>query len=686
MKCIACGYEQPTEVTDKTKMCPSCGRTLQINAVELVSNPTLGFVKEVRPGQVELVTLIQKLLDTPEFHVGMYEGGCGLGKSWSYGIPAALSKKRIIIATGKKSLQDQLVNKDFKYIQEHLGLPAQYVGLKGKGNYLCGNTLARNKKLFTAAKQEKLWKQLTEWLMQNPTGDLDTFPGKIQDTPVYLCTAEECHCKNSNEHCGYQTQKALAKSAEIVITNHTLLGFDLRLGMGRVFGPYNYLIVDEAHALANAIRGAFSTPLPEKWMRKILNKLTTGQYDILFDRDALESRWQDLFHSLPDTALLGLNCFGKALQPALDSLAKLLHDMRIYISTQWDSGEDTPAATLFDRVEQHVYENGGDEGVAYTDFIILKKIYTDIAQKHDTLAQSVKADANWIFSKKSERTQLVVLHQPVCLAPLVKSSFNAIEKIILTSATMNFESLKYDLGLQPNIEVSVASPFPYKRSLMYLPKHITHPSKPQYRFDVAREIVQLVRASEGNALVLFTSIEDMHEVYAIVNDNYDLEYTIIMQGEDGGAQDVFRQFMSTNNSVLFGSKTFFEGIDVQGEKLRLVIIPKIPFAPVGDALNEAKKQLMGPQAHWKLYYSEMLTNIQQAVGRLIRTQEDRGVIALLDTRIWVGKNKDIDPHDIGTAKPWTGYGCQIVRALPFRDNYTYRFELVSRYLQSLAKR
>ncbi|MHC4619090.1 MAG: ATP-dependent DNA helicase [Planctomycetota bacterium] len=669
--------------------CPSCGRKLNLCAVELLSNPELGFVADVRPGQIELTRSMEEMFKAPGHKKGLYEGGCGIGKTFVYGVTAALTRQRTVIATGKKSLQDQLGDKDLAYIQQQLGVPRAFVSLKGKSNYLCARLLRKKRKLFVQQGKEKLWERLTEWVEENPTGDLDTFPGKME-YPATICTASDCSCGKRSKNCGHALQKEAAKQADMVVINHSLLGFDLRLGVGRIFGPYSHLIIDEAHASPDFIRRAFAEEISPKWMRNVYNKLLREQVDYKSQRDPQEKAWAGLFADVPETRLLDAGFFGPALQPALDALTVLDEDLTDVIYRQWHPVAESAKkaiklADLLVQVEDDLY-HASDEN-AYDEFMLLVKLFEDTAKKRAALSATQSPEDNWINCREEMRDGgCKIVRQPVDIAPLVRGPLSQIDKVAFTSATLNFDVMKSEFGIMPDYEVSVPSPFPYGKSLVYLPKHLPRPNEQGWHFSAGKEIVQLVRASKGNALVLFSSMRDLRAIHDAIQVNYDLEYPILAQGDGRRPTEVFQEFMDTEDSVLFGSKSFFEGIDVQGGKLRLVIVAKIPFPPREDPLNKAKERSMGGQAFWNRYYfPSMLNDIQQAFGRLVRTKADRGVVALLDVRIWVGGKKDLDPREVGTAKvPWRGYGHRIIKSLPF-PNFTPRFSLVQQYFDSLLR-
>ena len=686
MKCT-CGYETPAELAAQNEgRCASCGSPAQPDAIELLSRPELGLVAELRPGQVEYARAFEEMLDEPGNSCGVFQAGCGIGKTFAYGVPAVLRPTRIVIATGKKSLQDQLANKDLPFLQRILGRPKQFVTMKGKSNYVCRYMLEKNEGLFRAQGQEKLHRALTTWAMDKAhSGDLDAFPGQLE-FPASTCTAEECvKCSyGAKGLCGYRRRRDELPGVDVVVVNHALLGYALRYGPA-VIGPFTILVVDEAHVAPGFIRNAFSQDLSETWLRSYINRLQRDAMMHLADRerDAIEDHWATMFAQLPATKMLPVGALGAAGQTVLIDLATLKAKLHDYMASRWghvqDDGEVDLEAIQIDLLNKRDH---GDATPLH-DFYAVTKQLDKLFEKRRTILDSYEADDNYILSQEDTNTgRKRILRQPVNLAPLVGPKFAGINKVLFTSATLSTETLAAELGLQPKHEVRVPSPFPYQRSLVYLPKHLPRPDDPQWHAAVAEETVQLVRASGGNALVLFSSMNDLREIRRIVDTEYDLEYPLLAQGDGRRAPEVFDEFMRTERAVLFGSKSFFEGIDVQGEKLSLVIIPKLPFPSPDDPLTKAKSERLGSSwfAGWS--YPQMLQDVQQAAGRLVRTRDDRGVVAILDVRIWVGGNRELDPQDVGTKKLWRGYGYQLVKSLPF-PNWSPRRELVFEYFKML---
>jgi Rad3-related DNA helicase len=685
--------------TDPPQPCVKCGGELIPTAEELLSEPGYGFVKEIRPGQIELTKAIEQALEQPG-HIEVFaEGGCGVGKTFAYGTPAVLTGMRVIISTAKKSLQDQLETKDIPFLQKKLGHPRQFVSLKGKSNYVCKRLVKKERSLFEKNDQLDLWQRLSDWMEQDAVGDLSAFPGELE-FPATICTAEECigRCKIAKQ-CGYYITKETMRDADLVVTNHSLLGFDLRFGVGRLLGPYQVLIIDEAHAAPDYLRRAFSEEVSETWLRSFLKKLGREQVDTPSVSESKDvPKWEALFQGIPEERLLPPNFFdADLLKYNLDTLSRLRTDLSDTVRKRWaPNSRETDFAKLCKDAEETIFgegvdlgtiDGGADSDTEYEDLIALVKHYTKVESNFSALNSSTGNDPDYINCREETATGKVkVVRQPVNLIPFVRGPLKAIDKVIFASATLNAPILKSELGMTPAVEITQPSPFNYKANgLVYIPQHLPRPDDEGWPFAIAQEMVQLIRAAQGNALVLFSAKNDMVRTLEEIEQNFEMDgLPIFAQTEGSRPKEIMRQFEETEHASIFGLKSFFEGIDIQGLKLRLVILTKIPFPHMKDPLCQAKKQQLEGRWWSEYYYPTMLTDVQQAAGRLIRTATDRGVLCIFDVRMWVGSNKNLDATTVGTpTRPWKGYGYNIFRALPF-SNYTPRRELTLKFLKSLA--
>jgi ATP-dependent DNA helicase DinG len=688
MRCNKCSYSMPYVASDD-RNCPSCrDGTLQVTAEDWLGEPSMGLVKEVRPGQITLGNIIEEALQKQENQIVIAQGGCGIGKTFSYLIPSMLTHRRVVISTAKKSLQGQLDAKDLPYIHGALGRPRTFVSVKGRGNYLCRLYLRKKKDLFS--KDPRLLQRLERFLHEHPSGDLDAFPGGVR-YPVTACTATECigrSCTHATD-CGYRKIKARAKVDDAVVVNHALLGFDLKFGPRVLLGEYDILIIDEAHAAEDYFRNAFTSEISTAWMKRTLGELHKQNITLtsISDTDAKRD-WKQMFDNVPRQEILPVGFFGD-LTPVHETLGALLASIDQHAMDFWPAvGSTLSTLAASDQADALL---GGVDPSERDEVLICAKLAEKIADMQATLRSSEDQDDNVIRVREDLQDGFKVIMKPIDIGRMVGPKLQQLPKLILTSATLDAGLIERDLGFKAHSVVNEPSPFNYKANgLVYIPKSVPNPTlcrdddaKEEWVEAVGRECVQLIRASNGDALVLFTSIREMEGVLGWIEDNFEMDQQIFAQESGRRPDEVFQEFMDTDNSVLFGSKSFFEGIDVQGDKLKLVVLTKLPFPIWGDPIIQAKKQQLGDKHFAQCYLPKMFVDLMQAAGRLIRTQHDRGVFAILDVRMWVGSNKRIDPEKIKiSAGRWPGYGNKAFQQLPF-SNVTPNFAMAKKFLEHI---
>jgi ATP-dependent DNA helicase DinG len=686
MRCNACSYTMPYVASDD-RACPSCSDgTMQITAEDWLGEPTMGLVREVRPGQISLGNIIEEAVNADDPRIIIAQGGCGIGKTFSYLIPALLSGRRIIISTAKKSLQGQLDAKDLPYLKEHLARPTSFVSVKGRNNYLCRLFLRKKRDAFTG--DSGLYKRLERFLSEHPTGDLDAFPGGVR-YPATLCTATECvgkGCTHATD-CGYRKVKGRAKLDAAVVVNHALLGFDLKFGPQRLLGEYDILVIDEAHAAEDFFRNAFTTEISTAWMKRTLKDLHKQNIKLqdVSDKGA-QRAWTNMFTQVPQQEILPAGFFGD-LTDVHETLSLLLKSIDTHVMDYWpELGHINMADT--ERAQEAIQDVASEDR---NEMLICAKMADKISEMQGALQASEDTDDNVIRVREELKEGFKVVMKPIDIGRMVGPKLASLKKVILTSATLQAELIERDLGIKATSVINEPSPFNYKANgLVYIPKTVPNPAglqgdKTEWIWETSREIVQLVEASNGNGLVLFTSIKEMEDVLNCIEENYDVKQPIFAQEYGRRPDEVFAEFMQTDNSVLFGSKSFFEGVDVQGEKLRLVVLTKLPFPIWGDPIVQAKKQQLGNKHFAQYYLPKMFVDLMQAAGRLIRTHTDRGVFAILDVRMWVGSNKKIDPELIKiSGGRWPGYGNKAFQQLPF-SNVTPNFAMAKKFLEHIQK-
>ena len=713
MKCTKCGYNIPYGEVEDT-VCPSCGKdALRATSEDWLSDSALGLVAEVRPGQLHLANAVEEAMESEDPQVVFIQGGCGIGKTYSYLVPSIVGRRRIVVSTAKKSLQGQLEDKDLPRLQEVIGGPKTFVSVKGKSNYLCKRLLKKEGKKLKQV-SGGLVKRVEKFLADTPSGDLDKFPGgapwQLRDYTASECVGKGCtYAKNGG--CGYMSKKRSSREAEALIVNHSLLGFDLRFGPGAMFGEYDVLVIDEAHAAVEQFRNAFTRTISYKWLKKTLNKIHVQNIPYSEKEDKSAQRiWQKLFRSVPREDVLLRGFFDdQVLLEVMDLLEGLRGKVRSHMATTWSG------STNMNLKAPGVQETLSSAWSDSDDLLVCDSLSTGIVEMmrvlestrvrpREELGQEDESedeekeklfDDNDMFIREELRNgDIRIAIKPLNIGRVLGSKLNSIKTLILTSATLQPSLIGGELGLHPDVVLDEPSPFDFSTSgLVYAPKNTINPTTirgdavehDKWLKVLSSEIVKLVRASNGNGLVLFTSLAELKEVVEYIAAEYELENKVIAQTDGRKADDMVAEFMASDNSVLFGSKSFFEGVDIKGAKLRLVVLTKLPFPIWGDAIVQAKKKQMGPDFFKHYYLLKMFTDLSQAAGRLIRTKNDKGVFAILDPRIWTGGSKTVTADKVrNVGGRWSGYGHEAYAQTSF-EHITHLFSQVDQFLKHIQK-
>lgn len=711
MKCVACGFSVPLTKTN-SDACMACGKTMVKQTDDFLLHGANGLVKEVRPGQVEMGRLTEKTIAERNFAV--IEGPVGIGKSFAYSIPTILSGKRVVISTAKKQLQHQLAQKDLPFLGERLEKVVNVALIKGKSNYAC------KLRAFDLKPEDQA--SFLAWLDKSKSGDLSDLPGR---RPPYWpeVTAEDCvggsRCRWSKT-CSYWQAKQQIKTANVIVANHHVVAYDLRFGPKKILGDYDVLIIDEAHQAVGAFRGAYTQTVTPFSVKRIIRNLDKAGLDA--DIKPLEKAWEAMFSHIQDLdGETPSDPFEEYGEEAVKRLMELRGAVKKELAAYGVNRDVDPDALDGDDTSTAVNAN--------LDYILqLEILQKTIDRPLEALAQIKDPGANTVvYINTTERKSKIVNAAPINIGPMVGPKLQQISTVIVTSATIavggKFDDIKYQLGLNlmPKTfdedgepvategplkkidELILESPFDYHRqALLYTPYNVLQPVGPstgftlspereKYISSLARECKRLIRASDGNAFVLFTSTQDMKDVYAALSEE-ELPNPLIMQEDD--AESTLREFMATPKSVVLGLKSFWEGVDVVGDKLRLVIITKLPFPQVRDPVIQARSRTVKNDALAKgmseqnaestvfkaVQIPMMLTDLRQGAGRLIRSKTDRGVLAILDPRVWTGSGKRLPV----VGQKYVGYGAQAVSAIGFSQQ-TADFALVEKFLNKLRR-
>lgn len=570
------------------------------------------IAKDKRQSQIEMAELIGKLIE--EKGIGFIEAGTGTGKSFAYLLPAILSGKRVVISTAKKALQTQLVVKDIPFLLSKItDLPKKptYAQLKGKGNYGCLlNT-------YQALESNSKLRVFSAWLETSVDADLALFPHPMpfmEDVVVTECTWK--HCSHLNK-CAYIKNKTAAREADVLVINHSLLAYDFALGQNSLLGPYDILIIDEAHQVSEFFRDALSCILSMDFFKiksdiEIPNMLST----------LIES----LFSGLKNKDGKVSN---EKLRPVFKEIKEELEPFIEYLKSHGDFNENEEASTR-------------------PDITLLSKNLNNLLRQSKIILGEI--DGKFVTYYENEQLITAPLNIGGFIGPILKN----IPTVVLTSATLatnkNFTFISRDLGLtekEIKVQKILPSPFDLKNmARIYVTRNTPDPSqiKGELYYDrMSKAMLELIYASNGGAFILCTSKNDMYSYYErfklALNDK------VLIQGYKLEPQ--VEKFKSEPNLVLIGVKSLWEGVDVPGLGLRLVIIPKLPFPTPNDVvLNEKKAEYIeyleeagvenASLKAWSAFDLQKATiDLKQGFGRLIRSNRDAGVVAILDCRVVV---------------------------------------------------
>lgn len=675
-------------------------------AIQLLSQPALGLVREVRKPQVMMAASVQDALDNGGVYI--CEGPVGSGKTYAYLVPTILAtNRRFVIATAKKALQDQINLKDVPAIASRIEPSVlraacmndegheQHLArvVKGKSNYAC-RLLAQK---FSPPDAYH------EWIDKSAYGDRATYPGFV---PKWWpnATAEGCigrGCK-SYRSCGYTRLRQEMLLSRGLVINHHLLGSDMSYGHGKmVGGPFSVLVIDEAHKLADGIRSAFTLRVAEGSIDDLAQSLENSSFQFMMPRK-ISRPWNQMFQSLPNRHWRDAHereppVFDTELaSECLEGLAEIDLELARTLGVYGITGDPSDAsywerfAAQTENLPDDVRNMLANIGVARRKTEHLK-VGLNAAQgracdqKKDEDDEEYEARnegrlANLVIAASADRSgRVTITGAPVDLGGIAKAYLGQIKTVIVTSATLaingSFDHLDNVIGVKPTKTEILPTTFNYaKQGFFYIPRDLPYVNRNDEEhgpalLKKAQRAEQLIRWSNGGAFVLTTANDELDMFAAHLMKT--LPNKIFVQGHSknpwhGDAQTVLEMYMRTPNAVLVGSRSFWEGVDVEGERLRLVIIAKLPFPMFGDPIIKARERLAGENAFQRVQVGDMLMDLRQGAGRLIRSSSDRGVVALLDSRAWT-----------------KSYGRSVRAALGFP--VTDDLGLCSRYLPQVVK-
>ncbi|UCD97421.1 MAG: DEAD/DEAH box helicase family protein [Chloroflexota bacterium] len=640
---------------------------------------------EFRPQQVEMVRAVTQALSKAR-HL-LVEASTGVGKSFAYLIPAALWAKqnnaRVVISTNTINLQDQLIHKDIPDLRDSLDLDFQVSVLKGRGNYLCPRRLDNFRHRGPESGEEvRILGKILVWLLDSNSGDrAELNLNGTSERDIWLrisaddeaCTQETC-LQRTGGACPFYRARLAAHSAHIVIVNHALLLADVATG-NRVLPEYDYLIVDEAHHLEEASTNALSYQVTHFEVVRMLRELgssTVGSLgwalrsleNLLSPTDfaafnKMVSQTTDKafqFEQLSQQFFTGLDQF-LLEQREGHPVGQYPHQERILPASR-----SQPA---WDEVEAHWDRTQIVLGTLVENLEIIAKV---LSEKLDVLSEEDQEVFNqisslyrrfgelqdhlngFVFEPQVDRIYWVEvkpdgrmpsLHEaPLHIGPLMERYlWHEKSSVILTSATLTaageFDYLRDRLQAMDAYELMVGSPFDYENAtLLYLANDIPEPNQRQaYQRGINQSLVHLCRKTGGRTLVLFTSYAQLRATSQAISPPLAEDGILVYeQGEGASSHTLLESFRSADKAVLLGTRAFWEGVDVPGEALSVLVIAKLPFDVPSDPIIASRAETF-EDPFFQFSLPEAILRFRQGFGRLIRTQSDRGVVAILDRRV-----------------------------------------------------
>ncbi len=588
---------------------------------------------EHRQGQIEMSKAVAEAFRHHQHLIA--EAGTGVGKTLAYLIPALFSGLKTVVSTGTKNLQEQLFFKDIPYLKQHVSNDFEATYMKGRANYLCLKRMhlleqQPQQAMFQDTGEIDIFMRIQKWAKTTKSGDrseLRGVPDNYGPWREVCCTRETCNGPECEYYkpCFLFKMKRRAEEANLVIVNHHLFFADLAIkgqGLGGVIPEYDAVIFDEAHLLENIATSYFSITVnsyqAEEIRQNVSRELTTiklgaGTENIIKTLITLQQVSQKLFRCF-ESESNRYRLRDDTMQKQVYKIAPDFANTLLMLSSQLRSLKEGTEELGFiaDRVDE----------TKYALELILNR-----------------SEPGYVYWCETQGSGIFLRASPIDVSEdMRRNIFQQISRIVLTSATLstgnNFEFFKKRLGLDNPVELIVDSPFDYEdQTVLYLPKRMPEPSSKDFVAFAASEIEQILGKSRGRAFVLFTSYKNMDEAYERLK--YKLPYKLFKQGQRS-RNALLDEFKNDLHSVLFGTSSFWQGVDVQGEALSCVIIDKLPFASPSEPIVEARiEDLRNRQENPFMSYQvpSAIITLKQGLGRLIRSKKDRGILCILDSRI-----------------------------------------------------
>lgn len=592
---------------------------------------------EPRPGQISMAQSVSRTLKQKTRLV--VEAGTGTGKTCAYLIPAILSGQKVVISTGTKNLEEQIFYKDIPILKKHLGIKFRAALMKGRRNYLCLRSWNRfvREPMFDFAWEARHFHRISKWADKTRTGDrseIRGLPDNYRSWREMSSGSENCRGSKCSEfsRCYVNQMRREAQDADLIVVNHALFFSDLGLkgvadGVG-VIPRYDAIIFDEAHMISEAATSHFGIEVSFGRIEDLIKDISRA-----LGRDKIRD-------ANIERATLGVQSLTRAF---FDSLGGNTQGERVRKGhlAKGPGEAGVQLETSLRGLGGAIHGLKGEE-----DWLRLAERANDIANDIKFLIEQPAAE--YVYWRERRDRFAALRASPIDLKPIFQEKlYPNVGPIVFTSATLSVAGsvrhFQNAMGLNGESSAEmVGTPFDLKnQAILYVPRDLPNPNSPQHTEAVIKHMDRLVKLVGGRAFLLFTSYRALEEAYKrlapqfqTVGATYRSPLQVLKQG-DAPRSEILEQFKA-EPSVLFATHSFWQGVDVMGEALSLVVIDKLPFAVPTDPVVEARIEWInknGGDAFQEYQLPHAVLMLKQGLGRLLRHRNDRGILAVLDPRI-----------------------------------------------------